>query len=97
MFRRSHADASISLEEGTESVPRDGWYYVLKNGEVVGRYKNLKKATEVYVRLLDEEGVSQKPEERQLTEEEINSNLVGDFYVYGKSKVKKSTGTRTFG
>src|SRR5581483_4855008 len=38
----------ISLEQDTENVPNDGHYYVLANGDLVGRFKSLKKAQEAY-------------------------------------------------
>ncbi len=97
MFKRQHPDSDISLQEGTADVPRDGFFYVLKGGEIVARHKTLKKATAAYNAYLEESGVNREAEKPTLAPEEVMTRVVGDFYVYGKSKVKKSTGTRTYG
>jgi hypothetical protein len=98
-YKRSQADAGISLECETERVPADGRYHVLRGEEIVSSHKGLKAGTAAYLALLDELGFSAKPPApapQASTEEASSSRLYGDFYVYGKSKRRK-TGTRTFG
>src|SRR5437879_5872762 len=96
MFRRCHPESQVSLEEGTPAVPRDGCFYVLRAGEVVGRYRTLKKATVAYDKEVHNEGIPRNSPPPP-TKEEVDTRVIGDFYIYGKSKIKKSTGTRTFG
>jgi hypothetical protein len=94
-YRRSMEGASVSLECDTDNVPKDGRYHLLRDSKVISSYKSLKAATTAYQALLDELGITLKAAP-QPAPQEVQQRLVGDFYVYGKSKRRK-TGTRTFG
>lgn len=48
MYRESWPEKNLSLEEGTDSVPSDGRFHILLNGEVLGTYANMKKAQSAY-------------------------------------------------
>lgn len=37
-------------------MPHDGWFYVVFQGEIKGRFRNKKKAEELYRELLDKSG-----------------------------------------
>src|SRR5207248_10642652 len=50
-------DHSLSIEEGTSNVPADGYYYVLLNREVKGRFRRLKQAQAEFKELRTQLGV----------------------------------------
>jgi hypothetical protein len=56
MFKTYYRGAPASLEQGTESVPDDGKYYLLLDGQVVNSFRSLKKAKESYQQLLADIG-----------------------------------------
>lgn len=101
-YRRSHAETGISLECETERVPADGRYHICRGGEIASSHRTLKAGTAAYLKLLAEAGVSTKPPAPKTPADTGNadpsasSRLFGDFYIYGKSKRRK-TGTRTYG
>ena len=43
MYRQSLDNHDLSIEQDTDRVPSDGYYYVLFEGEVVARFKSLNK------------------------------------------------------
>jgi hypothetical protein len=53
----------LSIQQNTVEVPQDGYYYVLRAGEIVGRYRNLKAAQDAWREIRDREGW--KPPKRQ--------------------------------
>ena len=53
-YRQYVPSIELSLEKNTEDVPDDGWYYVIKSKEVVGRFKRYSHAHEVYKAIRDE-------------------------------------------
>ena len=50
-YRRGLEGANFSLEANTESVPADGRYYVLRDGEIVLATAEFQEATAEYNRL----------------------------------------------
>jgi hypothetical protein len=50
-YRRALAGADFSLEANTESVPDDGRFYILKNGEIVLETEDFPEAIAEYNRL----------------------------------------------
>lgn len=100
-YKRSHADSGVSLECETEEAPADGRYHLLRDNQVVSSHRGLKAGTAAYLKLLDELGFSAKPPPPPVAADSpdeagsANSRLVGDFYIYGKPRRRK-TGTRTF-
>ena len=57
VYRCFNERAGISIEQGTDKVPDDGKYYVLKDGEIVERLKSLKTAEEAYRKLVEEKNL----------------------------------------
>ena len=47
-YRQYVLSIELSLEKNTEAVPNDGWYYVIKSNEIIGRFKNHLLALEDY-------------------------------------------------
>ena len=39
----------LSLERNTSTVPKDGWYYVIRDGEIISRSKSLTQAQKEYI------------------------------------------------
>lgn len=96
MYKRSHPNSQFSVQEGTADVSKDGYFYILNGTEIVGRHRTVKKATDAYLALLEQEGVSREVK-KELTKEESDRLLHGDFYIYGKFNEKKGNKTRTYG
>jgi hypothetical protein len=46
----------LSVERGTDGVPHDGWFYVVFQGEIKGRFRTKKAADTLYKELLRESG-----------------------------------------
>lgn len=55
-YRQSIPDIHLSLEYCTASVPRDGHYYVVKDGQIDGRFRTLKEAQSRYKQLISQSG-----------------------------------------
>jgi len=71
MFKMYYRGAPASLEQGTESVPDDGKYYLLLDGQIVNSFRSLKKAQEVYQQLLADIGFEPEAKEAKADGEEI--------------------------
>src|SRR5258707_2813787 len=48
MDRQALDEYDLTLEEGTPTVPTDGRYYVLFQGQVIGRFRTLAKAQALF-------------------------------------------------
>ena len=55
-YRRSIPAIGLSLERGTPNVREDGYFYVLVEGEVRGRFRTMREAEAMYKELLKESG-----------------------------------------
>lgn len=55
-YRQSIPDIHLSLEYCTASVPRDGHYYVVKDGRIDGRFRTLKEAQVRYRQMVADSG-----------------------------------------
>jgi hypothetical protein len=62
-YRQVLPELELSIERLTESVPPDGYWYVLKAGERVGRFRSLKAAQAVWRDIVRESGWVPKPPE----------------------------------
>lgn len=52
-YRQFVPGIGLSLERNTDTVPKDGSFYVIRNGDVVGRFRSLKDAQLEYVAIRD--------------------------------------------
>jgi len=55
-YRQSIPAIGLSLERSTADIPKDGYFYVLLNGTVKGRFRAMKQALALYKSLLEESG-----------------------------------------
>ena len=55
-YRQAIVAVNLSIERCTAAVPSDGYYYVLKDGKVEGRFRSLKQAQAKYKELLAASG-----------------------------------------
>ena len=55
-YRQSIPAIGLSLERGTADIPKDGYFYVLLNGEIKGRFRAMKQALALYKSLLEDSG-----------------------------------------
>lgn len=62
-YRQTIPAISLSLERYTAAVPDDGYYYVLKDGRVEGRFRTLRQAQARYKELLAASGYQPPPVE----------------------------------
>jgi len=62
-YRQSIPQIDLSLERYTESVPSDGYYYVVLRSEIRGRFRTKNAALELYRELLQETGYTPPPAE----------------------------------
>ena len=51
MFKQEIARFGLSVESGTDAVPNDGKYYVIREGDVVLETPSQKKAVDAYNKL----------------------------------------------
>jgi hypothetical protein len=82
MLKTYYRGSPVSLEQGTESVPDDGKYYLLLNGQIVDSFRSLKKAKEAYRQLLADVDFEPKTKEAEVDGEEIRrrERLAVDYY-----------------
>lgn len=64
LYRQAIPAISLSLERATPHVPNDGFFYVILDGEVKGRFRTRSKALALYKTLLEESGYKPQPVER---------------------------------
>ncbi len=48
MYRQYIPDINLAIERYSDNVPQDGKYYLLQNGQVLGVFKSLKQAQELF-------------------------------------------------
>jgi hypothetical protein len=51
----------LSIERHTEAVPNDAWWYLLRDGEIVGRYRTLKAAQTAWSAFVEASGWKPPP------------------------------------
>lgn len=61
----------LSIEQSTENVPADGYYYVVLRGSVKGRFRSLGQAKHFYARLKAEVGYEPPPQPEPASPEEM--------------------------
>jgi len=52
MFTQGMEKINLYIKEGTPDVPKDRKYHVIKDGKIIGSYKNLDKALTLYKRYI---------------------------------------------
>jgi hypothetical protein len=57
MYKQINERARISIEQETDNVPKDGKYYVFKDGDIVKSFRTLKQADELYKKLVAEKNL----------------------------------------
>ena len=55
-------DLKLSIEKNTNNVPSNNYYYVIRDGEIIEKYRTLKKAKELFDNLVIESGYKPKLE-----------------------------------
>ena len=63
-YKQSIPPIGLSLERHTKAVPGDGYYYVLLNGEIKGRFRNKNAALELYREMLKTTDYTPPPVEK---------------------------------
>ena len=67
-YRQYLPALELSIERYTDVVPSDGWYYLLRSGEELGRFRTLAAAKEAWTELVEASGW--KPEKREIDPKE---------------------------
>jgi hypothetical protein len=70
----------LSVEQGTEQVPHDGRYYVLKDRKVLASFRSLKQAQELFQKVVRESGYKPVVEQSRKSPGE----LAADRYLDAK-------------
>lgn len=102
-YKQANLKANISLEKDTDSVPHDGKYHLIVDGQATDSFKNLKQGQDAYARLLQERNVQTNVEmgplndelRRKMLREAVQKSYDGE--VAGSLKVPKRSGSRRFG
>ncbi|MEX1195068.1 MAG: hypothetical protein WD904_04675 [Dehalococcoidia bacterium] len=61
LFRQSVAAIDLSIQRATPDVPDDGWFYVVFQGLIKGRFRQKKQAEILYKGILNETGYKPDP------------------------------------
>ncbi len=102
-YKQANLKANISLEKDTDTVPHDGKYHLIVDGQPVESFKNLRQGQDAYSRLLQERNVPTNVEmvpvneelKRKMLREAVQKSYDGE--VAGSLKVQKRSGSRRFG
>lgn len=78
MYRQENPRAKISIECNTGNVPSDGKYYVLKEGQIISRFHNLKAASNLYKQMIDEMALPPLVIEEKI--KVTHSQIMDDYY-----------------
>jgi hypothetical protein len=70
MYRQSLPDHNLSIEQDTDAVPSDGFYYVIQNGVQQGRYRSLAQAQKRYTEIKKTLDIKQPPERKPVSSTE---------------------------
>ncbi len=79
-YRQSIHELDLSIERATDAAPDDGKYYVIRSGQVLGSYGTLKRAQEVFRRVVQESGYKPAPTDSGKTP----SEMLTDRYMEAK-------------
>jgi hypothetical protein len=55
-------DIKLSIERNTRDVPNDDCYYIVRDGKIIDKSRTLKKAKEVFDKMVKESGFKPKVE-----------------------------------
>jgi hypothetical protein len=101
-YRQASERVELSIEQDTENVPNDGLYYVLLKGQVVGRYRHLRKAQQTYRETLDSLNLTSTPdpsaEDQRAAALKSEAEAVVDkmeLETFQKARRRRRTGRRT--
>ena len=73
LYRQAIPAIGLSLERATDRVPKDGFFYVLLDGEIKGRFRTKSKALSLYRSLLEQSG--HKPQPIQVSVDSTRENV----------------------
>lgn len=60
-YRQSIPDLGLSIERSTEATPDDGKFHVIQHGELLGSYRALNRAKEMFRQIIEESGYDPSP------------------------------------
>jgi hypothetical protein len=72
-YRQYLPALELSIERHTNAVPNDGWWYLLRAGETLGRFKTRKAAQEAWGSIVAESGWQPEKPEARSTEEMLSA------------------------
>ena len=71
MYRQRLDGYDLAIEEGTSRVPGDGYFYVVHNGEIEGRFRSLAQARKLYKTIREAVGIEKPKPRKALSAEEL--------------------------
>jgi hypothetical protein len=102
-YKQANMKANVSLEKGTENVPRDGQFHLLVDGKVVASFKTLRQGKAAYEKELAARNISTSVAEVTMTEaqrKQMLRDMVSSSYQAESSasiKIPKKSGARRYG
>jgi hypothetical protein len=70
------------MERATPAVPDDGWFYVIVQGEIRGRFRQKRKAEALYRDILDKSGYTPDPPTPDSSRNETVERYLDDLEGY---------------
>lgn len=102
-YKQTNLKANISLERGTPTVPNDGRYHLIVDGQVKDSYKALKTGKDAYEKELAARNISTQVTEITMTDaarRAMQKDMACNSYQADSSagiKVPKRSGNRRYG
>jgi hypothetical protein len=88
-YSQRHTALNLCIERNTAQVPADGWFYVILDGEQVGRYRSLSAAQRAWQEVIEASGWQPPQREELSTEEKLRRDKEArdrsDYFEYWKS------------
>ena len=89
-YRQYIPNLGLSIKRHTEAAPSDGKYHVVKNGEILGSFRSLKQAQEMFKQCVQDSGYKpslpqpSKPVSQIMTEQYMEAKGLywADSYKY---------------
>ena len=81
-------DLKLSIERNTSNVPSKNYYYVIRDGEIIDKYRTLKKAKEIFDKMVKESGFKPKIEsskEKDMRDYELDRYFLAKEVYWAES------------
>ena len=97
LYRQYIPDLNLAIEKGSESVPNDGKYHVLRDGKILESFRFLKQAQELFKAIVKESGYKPQPSKtarKSASQQNIDSYLEAKEFYWADSYKYRGGGGR---